>query len=215
VELSEQAPNINDLVTVLDFPEMEVWNDFLQQCDIQMVRELPVDIATELNDAYAISGSLQRLLELFRTQSLAKAPLHERIETLRKLAVEDQANTQWSVDLKTFETHCIGLLKNELQKAIKDQDLNHVASLDQELSAGRWAVKVPAKILDTAREGHQQLRQVSARQELETLCPQLSDAYSAFDRPNAITLQNRFFALAEILDLQESDPFYELPVGDP
>jgi len=106
--------------------------------------------------------------------------------------------------------HRIDLLKKELQLAAKDLDLDQVVALDQELSAGSWSVKVPTGLLEAARAAHVQLRQRSARAEMEPLCQELSDAYAAFDRAKAVQLQKRFIALTEILDLDETDPFYDI-----
>lgn len=209
IALAEQNPNLNDLVTALDFPEFDAWNDYLLQFGIQAVHELPVDIASDLNDAYSVSVPLERLLQRYRTQSLARAPIPERIETLRQLAVEDTSNTRWGQDVLKFETHRVGELKKELQTAVKERDLNRVADLDRELS-GQWQVKIPAGLKKNAREAHVHLRKRDARNELEPLCHQLSDAYADFDRPAASRLQKRFFALSEILDLTETDPLYDI-----
>jgi hypothetical protein len=210
IELAEQSPNLNDIVTALDFPEAEIWNDCLVQFSIQPVRELPVDIAAELNDAYSVSAPLERLLQRYRTQSLGRDPLPLRIDTLRQLVVEDIANTQWSVDLEKFEAHRIGELKKELQAAVKNKNLAIVATLDTELSSPQWTVKVPVALKKNAREAHTRLRQAGARAELEPLCHRLSDAYADFDKSAAQALQKRFFALTEILDLAPTDPLYDI-----
>ncbi len=209
IALAEQSPNLNDIVTALDFPEFNAWNDYLLQFHIQAVRELPVDIAAELNDAYAVSAPLERLLQRYRTQSLARAPISERIDTLRQLALQDHSNARWNQDVIKFETHRVGQLKKDLQAAVKERDLNWVAALDQEIS-GQWTVKIPSGLKKTARESHVHHRKRAARQELEPLCHQLSDAYADFDRPSAAGLQKRFFALSEILDLTETDPLYDI-----
>ncbi|MEZ6121669.1 MAG: hypothetical protein R3C49_00680 [Planctomycetaceae bacterium] len=210
IALAEQAPNLNDLATALDFPEFEIWNDFLLQFGIQPIRELPVDIAAELNDAYSISAPLERLLQRYRTQSLARAPLPDRIDTLRQLVVEDTANPGWKNDLQKFEAHRLEQLKKELQVAIKGRDLSAVAVLDQELNAVGWSVNVPPSVKKMARDAHVQLRQASARQELQTLSHQLSDAYADFDRPVATRLQQRFLALAEIAEPDATDAIYDI-----
>lgn len=206
---AEQNPNLNDIVTALDFPEFDAWNDYLLQFEIQAVRELPVDIASELNDAYSVSAPLERLQQRYRTQSLARAPVSERIDTLRQLAVEDTSNAQWNKDVAKFETHRLSLVKKDLQAAVKDKDLKRVAALDNEIS-GKWSVKIPGALKKNAREAHVHLRKRDARKELEPLCHQLSDAYADFDRPSASPLQKRFFALSEILNLSETDPLYDI-----
>ena len=210
IAVAEKSPSLNDVTTALDFPEFEAWNDLLMQSGIQPIRELPVDIASELNDAYSVSAPLERLLQRYRTQSLGRAPLVERIETLRQLAKEDAGHTQWKADVQKFEAHRITLLKKDLQVAIKELDITSVATLDKELSSKDWSVSVPANVKKIAREAHEKLRQRNARIELEPLVHQLSDAYAAFDKPQATRLQKRFMALADIIDLNPTDPLYDI-----
>lgn len=210
IDLAEKAPNINDVVTALDFPEFEIWNDTLVQFGIQPIRELPVDIAAELNDAYSVSGSLDALMRRYRTQSLARAPLAERIVTLRRLRNEDKANIQWSVDVEKFETHRLSQVKQELQAAMKTASLNAIADIDNELASSDWIVKVPGQLKKQAREAHRKFRAQSALAELEPLAHQLSDAYGEFDQAKATPLRNRFHALADIADLPATDPLYDI-----
>ena len=210
IDLAEKAPNINDVVTTLDFPEFEIWNDTLIQFGIQPIRELPVDIASELNDAYSVSGSLDALMRRYRTQSLARAPLAERIVTLRRLRIEDKSNIQWCVDVEKFETHRLSQVKQELQLAMKNANLNAIADIDSELASSEWTVKVPPQLKRQAREAHRSFRAQSALAELEPLAHQLSDAYGEFDQAKATPLRNRFHALADIANLPTTDPLYDI-----
>ncbi|MCH2203818.1 MAG: hypothetical protein MK102_17770 [Fuerstiella sp.] len=210
IEVSEREPNLNELVVALDFPELEVWNDLLTQWEIQAIRELPLDVAAELNDAYSVSVPLQKLLAGYRRQSLARVPLNERIATLRKLCTADPGDTRWRKDLVKFETHRLGVVQKELQLAVNHANLSQVAKLDQELSGEAWTIKIPVSLQKSARKSHIQIRQNSAREELNALCPQLSDAFADFDKSTATSLRERYRALAEILDLDQSDPCYEI-----
>jgi len=210
IALAEKDPPLNDLVTALDFPEFEIWNDLLMQFGIQTVRELPLDIAAELNDAYSVSDSLQHLLQKYRTQSLARDPLDERIATLRRLATEDVGNIKWKADVQKFEAHRVSQLKKEAAAVARSKDLDAIAALDAELNGGHWSIKIPVALKKSVREAHMVLRRGAAREELEPLCHDLSDAYADFDQPRARKLQQRFFALSEILDLDETDPLYDI-----
>lgn len=210
IDLAEKAPNLNDIVTALDFPEVEIWNETLNQYGIQPIRELPVDIASELNDAYSVSGSLEALLKRYRTQSLARAPVAERIVTLRRLAVEDKANVQWHTDVEKFEVHRLGQIKQDLQAAMKAADVNSIADIDTELASTDWMVKVPPPLKKMAREAHRKYRVKNALAELKPLAHQLSDAYGDFDQAKATPLRNRFHALADIANLPATDSLYDI-----
>lgn len=201
IELAERDPNLNDLLTVLDFPELIAWNELLQQKGIQPVQGIPVEAAAELNDAYHAAGSIERLLQHYRTVSLLRAPLERRISVLRQLAARDAANTIWQSDLKLFEQHRLRELRQEVDKAAAAGDVAALAALDAEISGGNWTTEVPAALREHARSTHESLRRRQAREELKTLSHELSDAYSAFDRPAAQRLEKRLLVLQAILGI--------------
>lgn len=203
IELADQEPNLNDLLTALDFPELVPWNDLLQQRGMQPVQGIPVEAAAELNDAYLAVGSIEKLLQNYRGISLARAPLSKRIAALRLLALRDPRNPVWSADLKEFERHRLKLLREDLDAAVAAEDVARLASLDAELSASGWTVEVPAKIREQVHAAHQNLRRRQAREELQTLSHQLSDAYSAFDLPAASAMEKRLRALQAILGIDD------------
>lgn len=169
IELAELDPNLNDVLTSLDFPEIGPWNELLESHDIQAVQPIPVEAAAELNDAYLASGSIEKLLQHYRTISLARAPLSKRVAALRQLALKDDQNPIWSQDLAEFEKHRVKEMKNDLDVAVKEEDLAVVAAIDQELSGSTWTIEVPAAIRQQARKIHEAMRKKSAFAELKTL----------------------------------------------
>lgn len=210
IELAEQDPNLNELLTILDFPELGPWNDLLASKGIQAVQSIPVEAAAELNDAYLQTGSNEKLLQHYRTISLARAPLPKRISALRQLAERDAQNPVWQQDLREFEKFRIRELKTDLDNAIQQENLAALATLDHELSEGAWSVEVPAAIRQQARKAHETLRRRSALEELKTLAHQLSDAYAAFDRPMAQRIQQRFLAVQGIAGVASTHPLLDI-----
>ena len=210
IELAELDPNLNDVLTALDFPEVGPWNELLESHEIQPVQPIPVEAAAELNDAYLASGSIEKLLQHYRTISLARAPLSKRVAALRQLALKDDQNPIWSQDLAEFEKHRVKEMKNDLDVAVKEEDLAVVAAIDQELSGSTWTIEVPAAIRQQARKIHEAMRKKSAFAELKTLSHQLSDAYADFDRPTAKRLQQRFLAVQGIAGVPSNHPLMDI-----
>ena len=62
IERAEADPNLNDVLTALDFPELGPWNELLESKGIQPVPGISVEAAAELNDAYLASGSIEKLV---------------------------------------------------------------------------------------------------------------------------------------------------------
>ena len=210
IELAELDPNLNDILTTLDFPELGPWNDLLESKGIQAVPVIPVEAAAELNDAYLASGSLEKLLQHYRTVSLARAPLPKRIAALRQLVTRDEQNPIWFQDLKDFERHRVKEIKGDLDQAAKSEDLATLAEIDRELSGTSWTIEVPQAIRQQARSSHTALRRKGALAELKTLSHELSDAYAEFDKPTARKLQQRFLAVQGIAGLPENHPLLDV-----
>lgn len=210
IELAEREPNLNDVITALDFPEFDAWNELLAQFDISAVKALPADLAADLNDAYALSAGVENLLQRFRSQSLARAPLTSRIDTLRRLASQDADNPTWSKDLGDFERARLAEMKSQLEAALQKDDLEQLASLDRELASRDWRIAVPAALKKQAAEAHRSARRSSSRRELETLAHKLSDAYADFDVTTARQLRQRFDALRQIVNLPSGDPLLDV-----
>lgn len=208
--IAEHEPNLNDLVVTLDFPELEVWNDLLHSLEVQSVRPLPMDIAEELNEAYAVDQPLEDLLNRYRTQSLARAPLADRITTLRLLAAADGSNPQWKVDVKTFETKRLEHLRADFQQAAAAEDLDRLMDLAKEVSVKTWTVKVPVDLKKKIVTTRNQLTKRNAIKELEPVAHQLSDAYAEFDRPRAAAFRQKFIALTDVADLDPSHELYDI-----
>ena len=210
IEQAELDPNLNDVLTALDFPEVGPWNELLESHEIQPVQPIPVEAAAELNDAYLASGSIEKLLQHYRSISLARAPLAKRVAALRQLALKDDQNPIWPQDLAEFEKHRVKEIKADLELAIKEEDLTAVATIDQELSGSTWSIEVPLTIRQQARKSHEAIRKKNAVAELKTLSHQLSDAYADFDRPTAKRLQQRFLAVQGIAGVSSNHPLMDI-----
>jgi len=84
IQKCDTEPNLLDVVAVLDFPEWNEWVARARRADLDAPSNLLLDIATELNAAYAVEQPMAQLLKRHRVLALAQAPLSERIETMRR-----------------------------------------------------------------------------------------------------------------------------------
>ena len=92
-----------DLVTILDFPECDVFADFLGEYRVPLTARIDTFAAEELNSCYEPIQRLEPYMRQLRRQALSYSPLRLRIETLRKIQSIDQTNEVWTTDLRTFE----------------------------------------------------------------------------------------------------------------
>ncbi len=210
IELAEREPNLNEVVIALDFPELDAWNELLARYEMQAIPDLPEGIAADLNDAYGVSAPVERLLQKHRTAALSRAPLSQRLQILRRLAVADKSSPAWPQDIREFEKHRLTELRNELDAAIREGSLDTLATLDNELKSGDWSSPVPVEMKKKAAEAHAKVRKSASAAEMEVLAYQLSDSFAAFDLESAKSQSNRFNALNQITGLLRTDPLMDI-----
>jgi hypothetical protein len=59
IQVAEREPNLLDTVTLLDFPELEQWRQMLKSSGMVAPPALRIEVATDLNSAYAAEAPLQ------------------------------------------------------------------------------------------------------------------------------------------------------------
>lgn len=201
IQLAERAPSLADLGMLLDFPELAEWVCVLADFQVAAVPELPHDTIAQLEDAYSTTADSKKLLQRFRTLSLSRAPLADRIDVLRRLSAKDPGNDQWTHGIHTYETHRLKSIGQDLKTAREQKDLVAVARIDREVNEASWAVNVPSNLRTDAQSAHRMLRQADARKKIRPVAADLSSAYSEFNIPRASQLLDRFHALADIANL--------------
>ena len=103
IHLADEPPNLLDLVAALDLPDQQAWAEFCQNNGLAVPPPLQLERASQLNDAYGQDQPLEHLLAQHRLLALARAPVRERLETLRRIAQIDAASATWEKDIRTFE----------------------------------------------------------------------------------------------------------------
>lgn len=210
IELAEREPSLNEVVIALDFPELDAWNELLASHEMQPIPVLPEGVAADLNDAYGVSAPVERLMQKHRTSALSRAPIAQRLQILRKLAVADKDNPAWPQDIREFEKFRLTEVRTELDTAIKERSLETLSAIDNELQTEEWTLTVPVELKRKAADAHAKIRKDASRSEMEGLAYQLSDTFAEFDLEAAKGLFNRFNALNHIVKLPQSDALMDI-----
>lgn len=212
IQLAERAPQLADLSMLLDFPELSEWSCVLAENLVAAVPELPHDTIAQLEDAYSTTTDSKKLLQKFRTLSLARAPLNDRIDVLRRLSDKDPGNEQWTDGIQTYESYRLKSIGEDLKTARDQKDLAAVANIDRELNQAQWTVKVPSNLRTDAQTAHRKLRQADARKKIAPIAEELSGAYAEFDIPKATQALGRFRAIADIAQLPPDHEIMDIAV---
>ncbi|MCL4191088.1 MAG: hypothetical protein KJZ87_05040 [Thermoguttaceae bacterium] len=202
-------PNLVDLTGLLDFPEREA---FLRLCvahRIAVPTSIDLDIAAELNQAYAAEQPIESLLRVHRRYAMARAPIAERLVILRRLAELDPQSPIWREDVLLFEKERARELRTELLAADRAGDLNRIVVLDREVHSDSW-LEIPFESLlnlaTTLRDKHTVRR---AREELEEIARGLNAAFSSFDLVNARRLRDEWTKKLPAGRINSDHPIFE------
>lgn len=197
IQLAEQEPNLLEVVSILDFPELPEWNDFVAELGLTVTPELQIDIATDLNGAYSDDAPLERLLRKFRVLSLGRAPLRSRIDLLRQIAKRDAGTAYWQDDLKLYEQTRIRQMADESRDAISKRDLPTVRRLSEEIHKKQWLVKPDRRIVERLDKLMREVKEMDAIRALNAMTDKLRAAKDDDDGDLGKTLADKWETAAK------------------
>ena len=206
----EAEPNLLESVAVLDFQERPLWIALAMQCGLLSPPELNIDMAGDLNEAYATEQPLDRLMRDHRLLALGSGPLDKRIAVLRKIRRADPENRIWEDDLREYERVRLEKLQLDIDKAERCRDLNALATLEDEVRSPEWLQPPPSFVVRRAIRAHGLLRRAVARKKLEKLAEELTRAFSDFDVERGNRLRSKWNAQAAIGISDDDDELLEI-----
>ncbi|PQO41036.1 hypothetical protein C5Y97_03475 [Blastopirellula marina] len=179
--IAEREPKLLELVTLLDFPN---WPDWVAKCKAESLAIPPrirIELAGDLNEAYAQEEPAALLLKRHRMLALARAPLAGRLIVLRRLRKLEPDVRAWSDDQVAWEQVRLKQITSEIASAERHRDVVKLQAIVQELSGSEWLQKPDPDLLATAKRAAQQEQQRYSRLQLEELIPQMNAAYQQHD----------------------------------
>ncbi len=181
IQLCEIEPNLLDVVGILDFPERDSWKELLALHGLASPAALMLDVAANLNEAYAVEQPLATLLQRHRLLAMSRAPLKLRVETLRRLADADPENPIWDQDLRTFETERVKELQQEVPQAIARGDATVLEALSDELESFAWRIEKPDALIEQISAAKSKAARQEGLGELRCAADRLNGMYTASD----------------------------------
>lgn len=208
IQLAEQEPNLLEVVSILDFPELPEWNDFVAELGLTVTPELQIDIATDINGAYSDDAPLERLLRQFRLLSLARAPLRNRIDLLRQIAKRDVGTAYWKEDLKSYEQVRIRQIADEARDAISSRNYADIRRLADEIHKKPWYLKPDRRVVERIDQAMVEVRKLEAVNQLCHLTQDLLHAKQSKNQQRVQDLYDQWLQLAEQCN-RNSDAFHD------
>jgi hypothetical protein len=195
VHLAETEPNLLDLVAMLDMDEAAAWREICAAYEWPEAPALAMTSAAALNEAYADEAPLQNLASHLRVMALARAPLHERLVVMRKIAELDTTNSFWDDDVKLFERARVEEIREQIKAGTRANDAAAVGRLTEEIRSSPWRVAVPNDVHRTAEDAHRRLKHLKAEADLRQMLPVLREAYTAVNFDECQSLLAKWLAI--------------------
>ena len=200
IQLAEQEPNLLDIVSVLDFPELLEWNDFVAELGLKVTPELQMDIAADLNGAYSEDEPIEQHLRRFRIYSLARAPLKKRLSLIRIIAELDAINPVWETDVQEYEKTRLRQIKDEVREASRDQSYDTLNDLSDELHDSRWIIKPPKQLVAQVDKAVHQMGSAQSTEKLKKVAEELQQAQAADDLEWCVSATAKWQQIAQDCD---------------
>ncbi len=181
IQQCEREPAILEIIEFLDFPEYDSWCCALLAQQMTLPPELKIDLAVDLNEAYAAEQSLSDLLKKHRLLALGHAELSSRIAVLRTIEAKDPDNPAWQRDLADYERVRIKEIHSQLLDAERNGNGRLAESLHRELTKQHWHATPDSQVVALAARITSHLAQKRARNSLSIAERRLNDAYAALD----------------------------------
>lgn len=205
VHEAETEPELFELLQSLDLKRLQDWDRLCAENGLERPRPILMEGIKALNEAFAEERRLTPLLRRHRALALARGPLAERIDVLRRLRENDARNSVWAEDLQALEAARHREIEAQLRDGTYPRELTACNKVYAELVDARWLVKPPAGLVSAARKVLTEAQRRWADAELRKLLPQLHEAQSAWDAAACDRLMARWNDVMQAAGLADSD----------
>ena len=209
IHLADAKPPLLDQVTLLDFPERAEWDETTGMYGLQTSPGLLLDVAADLNEAYALEQPLEGIMRRHRLAALGREPLSVRLQIMRQIQKHDPDSQVWRDDIREFEKSRFSQIESEAGTAATKGSSDALRRLAEELSDTAWSVKPPAALVRNVERLSMQVAQSGARTVLERIEPEINAACAALDVPRATQLRANWEKNAAIAGLKANDPLLQ------
>jgi len=208
IQLAEAEPDLLEVVTILDLPERERWEQIASMYDLPSGEPLLLEIAEAINEAYALQEPLKRLLDKHRFLALSRASIKQRLAILWKLVEHDGTLGTWETDASEMERARIAAIEAEAREAARRRDTQALEDLIDEIDNGKWIESLPANLRKTIVQFARESAVVEARAKVQELADSIVEAHADADMPRARQLKQQWDQLQSAANLDAYDPVF-------
>lgn len=200
-----------EIVSILDFPEQQVWVDYLIQFSFPIPPAVDQFASRQINACYAPARRLEPLYRLNRRHALANSPLSVRLGVMRRIHKTEVASAKEVAgrQVELFETERLKGVRKELADAMQAQDHRRLHLLCAELSSKDWLKTPDAGLVRSAVRALKQEEARRAHLQMKGLVSNLQDKWSAHDVAAARQIREIWNACQTKAQLPDDDPMIQ------
>ena len=192
IQLAECHPSLLDTIATLDMGDLDGWEQLCAGYELARPERMMIEVAQELNEAYAQEQSIRDLLVRHRLLALGRAPLGERVGVLRELVAADPMTAHWGDDQEALERAWLPAFRAEVMSAVKANDGAAIRRLSAAADPAAWRAAVPADVSQALGRAAATAQAELANAELAGLVPPLRAALQAGSYPDAKRVQAKW-----------------------
>jgi hypothetical protein len=209
IRQAEIDPDLLESVAELDFEGRDQWDERLTLNDVPCPPAINHKAIELLNRAYAEEAPLAELLKHHRLQALGRAPLRDRIETVRLLAKAEPTNAAWNEDVAIFEAARMDEMRAELRQVRQNNNWPAVQVLNTEIVPGKWQTFLPLELVSDIESEYKRLSRLDAQQKFKTHRELFQQAAAEFNLDRCRQIRSLIERISRERDIQTGDVLLE------
>ncbi len=153
VSLAEMGPPLLEVLTKLNFPERNVWDELMAMYNFPLGPAISLSRAGELNRAYGDLSVVRDQVRQYRHLCRSRGSLVERAAVLRELAIKDPNCHLWREQLGGLEDAVKVELTDDINRDTANNDRSRMPYYFAALTAPGWMKPpLPSQVSRVARE---------------------------------------------------------------
>jgi hypothetical protein len=134
-----------------------------------------------LNRAYSEEAPLAELLKHHRLLALGRAPLCDRVRTMRLLTRAEPTNPAWGEDTLAYEMARMDELRAELRQIRQTNDWPRIQATKAEMESREWQSFLPLDLVDEIGREHDRISRLDAETQMQKYRDMANRATDALD----------------------------------
>ena len=193
IHMASLTPDLLQAVGQLDLGDsLEAWTVLCEANDAPVPQSTSWELAAYLNESWELEDQLQLELQALRKSMLQHDTLKDRIQVLRRLHERDKNNPIWQATISEHEVKRAEEIQNQLEVAIKENDLLIIGDIKSELLSADWIQPPPMELIELSITAKKNIKTSHTAIQFKKVARKLFQAMSEGDEKKARALATKW-----------------------